>query len=109
MCLRCRVEKSSSRTLGDLRAEYGTHAFHAKVRGMARDAYEGPKACAACGYSLHVDICHVRDIASFPSDATLAEVNAADNLVALDRRCHWEFDHGYLLYTDGRFVAAALL
>ena len=61
--------------------------------------------CSACGYSLHVDICHVRDVASFPDSATVGEVNAAENLIALDKRCHWEFDHGYLVYADGQIVA----
>lgn len=77
-------------------AKYGTFAFHAKVRGLARGAYKGPLGCAACGYSLHVDICHIRPVADFPDDATLREVNAPENLVALDKRCHWEFDNGYL-------------
>jgi hypothetical protein len=60
--------------------------------------------CLACGYNLHVDVCHVRDVADFPLTAALAEVNAPSNLVALDKRCHWEFDHGYLAYRDGLMV-----
>lgn len=93
------------RTLGELRRALGTFAFHAKVRGLARSAYRGPRSCVACGYGLHVDICHIRDVSSFPNTATVAEVNDPANLVALDKRCHWEFDHGYLLLVDGRFVA----
>ncbi len=34
----------------------------------------------------------------------MSEVNHISNLVALDKRCHWEFDHGYLTYQDGTFV-----
>jgi hypothetical protein len=104
-CKSCRQDAFNSRTLGDLRAEYGTYRFHAKLRGLARSAYKGPYICAACGYDLHVDICHIRDVASFPPEATLSEVNRQGNLVALDKRCHWEFDHGFLEVIDGIWVA----
>ena len=107
ICRACRNFQSANRTVGELRAKFGTFAFHAKVRGLARTAYKGPRECAACGYSLHVDICHIRDVASFPDTATLAEVNDPSNLIALDKRCHWEFDHGYLVHVDGRIVAGA--
>lgn len=60
--------------------------------------------CAACGYNLHVDICHVIGVAEWPPSATLREVNAPSNLVALDKRCHWEFDHGFLDLIDDRWV-----
>ena len=106
MCRSCRAKEFNSGLLGDLRAQLGTFAFHAKVRGLARSAYSGLRVCAACGYSLQVDICHIRDVASFPDSATLAEVNAPSNLVALDKRCHWEFDHGYLVCINGRFVSS---
>ncbi|MDX5461275.1 HNH endonuclease [Micromonospora tulbaghiae] len=96
MCRQCRAKELGDRTIGELRSRLGTFAFHAKVRGLARTTYDGPHACAACGYDLHVDICHIRDVADFPPTATVAEVNARNNLVALDKRCHWEFDHGYL-------------
>ena len=107
VCRSCRNLQLATRTVGELRAQFGTFAFHAKVRGLARTAYKGPRECAACGYSLHVDICHVRDVASFPGAAALSEVNDPANLIALDKRCHWEFDHGYLAYADGRIVAGA--
>jgi hypothetical protein len=105
-CLAIARDALLDRTLGDLRAQYSTLEFHAKVRGLARTMYQGPKFCAACGYSLHVDICHVKPVAAFDLSATLREVNAPDNLVALDKRCHWEFDHGYLARLDGEWVAS---
>lgn len=103
-CHRCLRERFMSRTIGSLREEYSTAAFHAKIRGLARTAYKGPMVCAACGYGLHVDICHIRGVSDWPPEATLSEVNHISNLVALDKRCHWEFDHGYLTYQDGTFV-----
>ena len=95
-CSSCEKTRRFSVTLGELRNEYSTALFHAKIRGLARAAFRGKMACAACGYDLHVDICHVRPVADFPSTATIAEVNDDDNLMALDKRCHWEFDNGYL-------------
>jgi ribosomal protein L40E len=104
-CRSCRYGPLGKRTLGELREKRGTFAFHAKLRGLARTAYKRPLACAACGYDRHVDICHIRDVADFPPEATVDEVNDPSNLIALDKRCHWEFDHGYLLYIGGCFVA----
>lgn len=91
-------------TIGQARQLFTLAAFHAKIRGYARGAYAGPMACAMCGYDLHVDIAHLRSVASFPPEATIAEVNAQSNLVALDKRCHWEYDHGYLIHVDGIFA-----
>jgi hypothetical protein len=104
-CRQCIRADFNSRTLESLRAGHGTLSFHAKVRGLARSAYQGPMECAACGYSRHVDICHIRGVADWPPGTTPAEVNHPSNLVAPDKRCHWEFDHGYLLYENGAFVA----
>jgi hypothetical protein len=49
-----------------------------------------------CGYSRHVDVCHLRPVASFPPSATIAEVNAQDNLAAFCPTHHWELDAGLL-------------
>lgn len=106
-CGKCRYIHLLYRTLGELREMYGTHAFHAKVRGLARNSYKGVRACAACGYDLHVDICHVRDVSQFSPEATIAEVNAQTNLTALDKRCHWEFDNGYLVLADTTWTKTA--
>jgi hypothetical protein len=84
-------------TIGELREAYGTHAFHAKLRGLARSAYRGPKSCRQCGYDLHVDVCHLQPVSSFPPTATVAEVNAQDNLAAFCPNHHWELDAGLLI------------
>lgn len=104
-CRRCKSVRLNTRSLSELRAaSKTTMAFSAWVRGLARHAYQGQRVCASCGYDLFVQICHVRPVADFPPDATLAEVNDPANLVALDVRCHWELDHGHLRYVDGTFV-----
>lgn len=83
-------------TLGALRARYSLNQYHAKLRGYSRAAYAGPMECLVCSYSLHVDVCHLRDVKDFPMSATVGEVNDPSNLVALCRNHHWEFDNGHL-------------
>lgn len=46
-----------------------------------------------CGYSKHVEICHIKSIESFPDDALASEINHIDNLIQLCPNCHWEFDN----------------
>jgi hypothetical protein len=52
--------------------------------------------CSVCGYSLHVNLCHVKDIHTYSHDATLGEVNDPDNIVVLCPNHHWEFDNGHI-------------
>jgi hypothetical protein len=54
-----------------------------------------PYICLCCGYTLHVHICHVKDIQEFPDEALVKEINHPDNLITLCPTHHWEFDHGY--------------
>ena len=56
--------------------------------------------CARCGYSLHIELAHIRPITSFPPSATLGEVNARSNNVQLCRNCHWEFDRKLFTLED---------
>jgi len=59
-----------------------------------------PRICACCGYSLHIEICHIKDIASFSQETLIKEINHISNLVALCRNHHWELDHGHLNLID---------
>ena len=68
------------------------NAHARKVYKESGRAYE----CKHCGYNLHVNICHVKDIKDFPDTALVKEINDPDNLVALCKNHHWEFDHGIL-------------
>ena len=49
--------------------------------------------CAICGYSLHVDICHIVGVAKFADEVKISEINALDNLIALCPNHHREFDN----------------
>lgn len=74
-------------------------AVAAKIRGYAKTIYNAsdkPKYCVNCGYSKHYEVCHIRAVKTFPDDATMREVHALDNLIALCPNCHWEFDNGLL-------------
>lgn len=54
------------------------------------------KVCKNCGYNKHVEVCHIKSVASFPGDATLFEINNEENLIYLCPNCHWEFDNNQL-------------
>lgn len=106
-CSDCRAAQNDERiglqTLSELRAEYSISQYHAKIRGYSRAAYARsgkPMECQVCAYDIHVDICHIRELQSFPFTSTVAEVNAIENLVALCRNHHWEMDNGHLSLTD---------
>ena len=54
------------------------------------------KECKICGYTNHVEVCHLKSVADFSSDTLVAEINHQDNLVYLCPNHHWEFDNGLL-------------
>lgn len=100
ICRKCRKSADTARinamTLQEVRDQYSVSQYHAKIRAWSRAAYVGEWACLDCGYSLHVDICHVRDVKDFPMSTTVGVVNDPNNLVALCKNHHWEFDNGFL-------------
>ena len=49
--------------------------------------------CSRCPYSKHVEVAHIKAIASFSEDTLLSVVNHPDNLVVLCPNCHWELDN----------------
>jgi hypothetical protein len=69
-----------------------------RINSHARKEYakSGKPYICQCGYTLHVEVCHVKDIKEFPDTALVKEINHIDNLVTLCRNCHWEFDHGHI-------------
>lgn len=52
--------------------------------------------CAKCGFSEHVELCHIKPISSFDDTATIEEVNHPSNVIQLCPNCHWLFDNGKL-------------
>lgn len=72
---------------------------YCNIRQASRREYlksDKPKCCSVCGYERHFEVCHIKDIASFPLTTKVKEVNHLDNLVALCPTHHWELDHGFI-------------
>lgn len=87
-----------NKTYGELTCK-DTYQKNSRVRGHARNKYwksELPKCCVLCDYSKHIDICHIREISSFTNESLISEINNFNNLVALCKNHHWEFDHNSL-------------
>lgn len=57
---------------------------------------ERERKCGNCGYLKHVEVAHVKSVASFSKDSTLYDVNRLENLIYLCPNCHWEFDNHIL-------------
>lgn len=73
-------------------------SLHAHIRVLARSWFKelSKKPCKNCGYSKHVELCHIKPIASFSDNALLNEVNSEKNIIQLCPNCHWEFDNGLI-------------
>ena len=65
------------------------------IRGLARIQHKDllKQPCAYCGYTRHVELCHIKAVSSFSEESLVSEVNSVDNVIQLCRNCHWEFDH----------------
>lgn len=90
-----------NKTLGEINLSKGSNKFSA-IRGYARKiARYIPNKCSCCGYTRHVEVCHIKDISSFSKDTLVSQINSIDNLVKLCPNCHWEFDKGRLINDGG--------
>jgi hypothetical protein len=86
-------------TLDDLKKGNANNYGYPMIRADSRRSYirsGNPMKCQECSYDKHVDVCHIKDIASFSGDTIIAEINDLSNLVALCKNHHWEFDHNIL-------------
>jgi hypothetical protein len=79
-------------------AQHARHRYQ-KIRHHAHRVMtilDLPKRCVYCGYDYHVELAHLRDIADFPEDATLMEINDPSNLAYLCRNHHKEQEDGHI-------------
>ena len=91
VCKGCTLDINQA-TLKDL-LRVGTYKYD---RIHSRASYirkERPKLCERCGYTRHVEVCHIRPVSSFGMNDKLSEINSRDNLLLLCPNCHWELDH----------------
>jgi hypothetical protein len=96
LCPECKVH-FDLRTKGQLKIIHAKAQSHnIAIRRDARRIYERsgkPMSCVACGYRLHVEIAHIKEVCEFPDTATINEINDINNLVAICCNCHWELDN----------------
>jgi 5-methylcytosine-specific restriction endonuclease McrA len=89
--------------IADMKSSH-RYSKHMYIRELARKKYfnspSTAKACAKCGYDVHIEVCHIKAISNFPATSLLKEVNDLSNLVGLCRNHHWELDHGILSIND---------
>ncbi len=52
--------------------------------------------CHICNYSKHVEIAHIKPVASFLGTSLIGEINSLTNLVPLCRNHHWEQENNLL-------------
>lgn len=100
LCEQCRTMGGrANQTIEDVITRTG-HRSSANVRVREHARYVGRmhnmNKCRVCGYTLHVEICHLTPISSYPITTKLSEVNNPRNLVALCPNHHWELDNGHL-------------
>ncbi|QGH78991.1 HNH endonuclease [Streptomyces phage TomSawyer] len=97
LCRKCTGQKrrdaSGRQTIGEIKSTKKSRYSH-YIRALIPKGLF--KACAVCGYTNHVEVAHIKAIASFPDSATAAEVNATTNLIGLCPNHHWEYDNGVL-------------
>jgi hypothetical protein len=67
------------------------------IRFWARKSAENiTNTCFNCGYSKHVEVCHIKAISDHSKETKVSFVNRIENLVKLCPNCHWEFDNGLI-------------
>ena len=82
--------------------KYHMSSLNVAVRMLARSWHKEltTMPCNNCGYDKHVELCHIKGIATYPDTATMGEVNSKDNIIQLCPNCHWELDYGDLTIED---------
>lgn len=95
-------DETQAKPLKDFLIQHGHPQYNFnRVRKWAKLLMEYrhiKKVCKNCGYSLHVECCHLKPMTEFDLNTPMGIVNGEENLVYLCRNCHWELDNGYLEY-----------
>ena len=91
------ISFSSKRTVGEYMQPVNNSTKYAAIRSKARYiTRDFPRICVSCGYSKHVQVCHIKPVSSFGLEDNIELVNALNNLILLCPNCHWELDNGLL-------------
>jgi hypothetical protein len=95
-CKQNRIKYGDGKTLQEvIYLNHHKSSAFALVRERARKKAKdlGWVSCKHCGYDKHIEICHIKSIASYPLETLVSEVNSEENLLPLCPNCHWEFDN----------------
>lgn len=97
VCDNCKPSIYDNKTIADVMYDVNKDAYNL-IRTRARLILEkaSPKICKVCGYSKHVEACHIKSISSFDKSTKILVVNDLTNLIYLCPNCHWEYDHDLL-------------
>lgn len=93
LCVPCHGANSiDTKTIAQVAMKMGKAAAKfAPIRARARQLHITPNAaCERCGYSKHVEVCHIKAIADFDITTLVSDVNARTNITLLCPNCHWE-------------------
>jgi len=104
-CNRSRYPDPKVAVLADYLQSDSGRTYSTSIRKQAYDIAKTNELldeCTECGYSRHVQCCHIKPIASFPSDTPISVVNALSNLIGLCPTHHWELDNRYLSSLSNR-------
>lgn len=94
--------KRPDMTIGELKEKFPYPAWRKKTSLQGRKTVrDTPNKCHHCEYDKHVEVCHIKPVQDFPSDAMyISEINAPQNLLKLCPNHHWEMDYGDLSVRD---------
>ncbi len=104
LCLSCSKEHNTKYyTLGEAIEVYSEKYTGKKIYEVVRSRIRKrninllkDQSCQVCGYSKHVEICHIKPVSTFNLDTPIDIINASDNILFLCRNCHWELDNNLL-------------
>lgn len=97
-CKDCREKRAlEDPTLEEVLSTWGDRSLYNNVRHRARNLFQPKgKPCSICGYSIHVEVCHIQPISTFPLNTRVSVINSSSNIILLCPNHHWELDHGML-------------
>jgi hypothetical protein len=106
-CVDNNINSINMKTKGDLfLSRKNWQSARSIIQKNANKTYlksNNSKKCKICGYDLFIEIAHIKSVSSFPATTLISEINSIDNLIALCRNHHWEYDNGFLnLVADER-------
>ena len=107
-CVKANKLNILSITVGDIKKRYKNPEkrkglnVNASIRYYCGRIHKDTKVrhnfCQKCGYSNHIELCHVRPVSDFVDNdnATMKEINSNENILLLCPNHHWELDNGLL-------------